>query len=149
MTAWSLIKPTEKRDLKLQPRTSQVVQKMRIRLPRQGIWVQSLVHEDCTRPRQLKHTRCSYWSLHTWSPCSARRETTTVRSLSATRQSWHATPKTQRSTPLFQKKKGTAAISTKLSPLLGADSDGQPTWLVSSRENPHLWVRTETLGVFL
>ena len=73
--------------------TSLVAQWLRIRLPMQGTQVQALVWEDPTCRRATKpvphnywawalEPLChNYWSPCTYSPCSATREATTMRSL--------------------------------------------------------------------
>ena len=74
------------------PGTSLVVQWLRIHLPMQGTRVQALVREDptsrgATKPVHhnywafaLEPSSHNYWSPHAWSPCSATREATTMRS---------------------------------------------------------------------
>ena len=71
--------------------TSLVAQWLRIHLPMQGTWVQSLVREDPTchgaaKPVHGNYWACAlepashnYWSPHAYSPCSATRETTATR----------------------------------------------------------------------
>ena len=71
---------------------SLVAQWLRIRLPMQEIRVRALVREDPTCRRATKPVRhnywaCAlepmshnYWSPGAWSPCSTRREATTMRS---------------------------------------------------------------------
>ena len=68
---------------------------IRIRLPMQGTWVQSLVREDSTCHGETKFLCHNYWSpsalgpasCNYWSLCSAMREATARRSLLATTDS--------------------------------------------------------------
>ena len=81
-----------------------MVQWLRTCLPMQGTWLQSLVWEDSTRHGANKPEHHNHWSLHAWSPCSATRQLTTMRSphttareqppLAATRESPHTAFKT-------------------------------------------------------
>ena len=73
-------------------RASLVVQRLRIRLPMQGTWVWALVREDstchgATKPMRHNYWACAlepashnYWSPCAYSPCSATREATAMRS---------------------------------------------------------------------
>ena len=85
-------------------RTSLVVQWLRIHLPMQGTQVRALVREDltchgATKPGHHNYWACApqptchnYWSLCTYSPCSATREATAMRSLhTTTKSSPHST----------------------------------------------------------
>ena len=87
---------------------SLVAQWLRIRLPMQGTRVLAMVWEDPTcrgtaKPVRHNYWACAlepashnYWSPCAWSPCSATRETTTMRSPhAATRDSPCAAMKTQ------------------------------------------------------
>ena len=62
------------------PRTSLVVQRLRICLPMQGPWVQSLIQEDATCLRAPKPLHHNYWSLCALEPVCARRQATVMRS---------------------------------------------------------------------
>ena len=53
-------KKKQKKKTTLIVRTSLVVQWTRIGLPMQGIWVQSLVHEDSTHHRTTKFMQHNY-----------------------------------------------------------------------------------------
>ena len=59
---------------------SLVVQWLRIHLPMPGTRVRALVQEDPTCRGATKPMRHNYWSPRTWSPCSATREATAMRS---------------------------------------------------------------------
>ena len=60
--------------------TSLVAQWLRIPLPVQATRVRALVREDPTCRGATKPVRHNYWSPHAWSPCSATREATAMRS---------------------------------------------------------------------
>ena len=84
-------------------------------LPMQGTWLQSLGWEDSTCHGANKPEHHNHWSLHAWSPCSATRQLTTMRSphttareqppLAATRESPHTAIKTHLSHKKLKKKK--------------------------------------------
>ena len=90
---WCKLKNLAVNIKKWSSRTSLVVQWLRIRLPIQGTQVRSLVQEDPTGRRATKPVRhnywaCTlepashnYWSSPAYSPCSATREATAMRSL--------------------------------------------------------------------
>ena len=66
---------------KIEGRTSLVVKWLRIRLPRQGTWVWSLVQEDLTCRRATKPVHHNYWacalepeSHNYWGPCATTTE---------------------------------------------------------------------------
>ena len=62
--------------------TSPVVQWLRICLPVQGTWVQSLVQKEPTcRGSNQAYAGSQLLSLHTWSPYSSAREATAMRHL--------------------------------------------------------------------
>ena len=72
--------PTHKCNIKIYVRASPVAQWLRIRLPMQGTWVRALAREDPTCRGTAEPVRHNYWSPRTWSPCSATREATAMRS---------------------------------------------------------------------
>ena len=89
-------------------RTSLVAQWLRICLPMQGTWVRSLAREDhtchgATKPMCYKYWACAleaashnYWSPHAYSPCSATREATALRSPSTARKSSPRSPQLEK-----------------------------------------------------
>ena len=84
--------------------TSLVAQWLRIRLPMQGTRTRALVREDptCCRATKpvchnywacaLEITSHSYWARASYSPCSATREATAIRSLRTTTKSSSCSP---------------------------------------------------------
>ena len=64
----------------LPDKTSLVTQWLRICLPIQGTGVRALVREDPTCRGATKPVCHNYWSPRAWSPCSATREATAMRS---------------------------------------------------------------------
>ena len=96
---------------------SLVAQWLRIRLPVQGTRVRALVREDPTCRRAAKPMRHNYWactlqpvSNEYWSPCSATREATAIRSPRTATKSSPSSPQLeiahmQRQKPNTAKKK--------------------------------------------
>ena len=81
MCKWVLV-----RDNEIQ--TFLVVQCLRLNLPMQGTQVQPLVQEDpICRQGASKPKHHNYWSLCAYSPCSATREVTAMKSLFSSVQS--------------------------------------------------------------
>ena len=76
--------------------TSLVAQWIRMCLPMQGTWVQSLVQEDSTCCRATKPVCCNYWNPWAQSLCSTR-EAMAMRSP-------HTTTKSSPSSPQLEKK---------------------------------------------
>ena len=87
---------------------SLVAQWLRVRLPVQGTRVRALVQEDptcrgATKPVHHHYWACAlepvshnYWSPCTWSPCSATREATAMRSPHTTKKSSPHSPQLEK-----------------------------------------------------
>ena len=72
--------------------TSLVAQWLKIRLPMQGMWVRALVRDDPTYHGATKPVSHNNWSPCAYSPCSATREATTMRSPHTTMKSSPRSP---------------------------------------------------------
>ena len=94
---------SEYKALKWALRAFLVAQWLRICLPMQGTWVQALVWEDPTCRGATKPLRHKYWactlepaSHNYWSPCSATREATAMRSLHTATKSSPRSPQLEK-----------------------------------------------------